>query len=94
MKRVSGAPGLVRHGGRPGTSLSRASAIRPESQCSHQIGWDAQLSDEPRLLPNTCFFLEPGIYLPEFGVRSEIDMLTSPIKAWVTGKIQRELVRI
>jgi Xaa-Pro aminopeptidase len=50
--------------------------------------------DERRLLPNTCFSVEPGIYLPEFGVRSEIDMLTAPGKAWVTGKIQRELVRI
>jgi len=50
--------------------------------------------DERRILPNTCFSVEPGIYLPEFGVRSEIDMLTSPTKAWVTGKIQRELVRI
>jgi Xaa-Pro dipeptidase len=50
--------------------------------------------DERRLLPHTCFSVEPGIYLPEFGVRSEIDMLTAPGKAWVTGKIQRELVRI
>jgi Xaa-Pro aminopeptidase len=50
--------------------------------------------DERRLLPNTCFSVEPGIYLPEFGVRSEIDMLTAPGKAWVTGKLQRELVRI
>jgi Xaa-Pro dipeptidase len=50
--------------------------------------------DERQILPNTCFSVEPGIYLPEFGVRSEIDMLTAPGKAWVTGKIQRELVRI
>jgi Xaa-Pro dipeptidase len=50
--------------------------------------------DIRRILPNTCFSVEPGIYLPEFGVRSEIDMLTAPNKAWVTGKIQRELVRI
>ena len=50
--------------------------------------------DERRILPNTCFSVEPGIYLPEFGVRSEIDMLTAPGKAWVTGAIQRELVRI
>ena len=50
--------------------------------------------DERRILPNTCFSVEPGIYLPDFGVRSEIDMLTAPGKAWVTGKIQRELVRI
>ncbi len=50
--------------------------------------------DERLLLPHTCFSVEPGIYLPEFGVRSEIDMMTAPGKAWVTGKIQRELVRI
>jgi Xaa-Pro aminopeptidase len=50
--------------------------------------------DERHLLPHTCFSVEPGIYLPEFGVRSEVDMLTAPGKAWVTGRIQRELVRI
>jgi Xaa-Pro aminopeptidase len=50
--------------------------------------------DERRILANTCFSVEPGIYLPEFGVRSEIDMLTAPGKAWVTGMVQRELVRI
>jgi Xaa-Pro aminopeptidase len=50
--------------------------------------------DVRRLLANTCFSVEPGIYLPEFGVRSEIDMLTAPGKAWVTGRMQRELVRI
>jgi len=50
--------------------------------------------DERLLLANTCFSVEPGIYLPEFGVRSEVDMRTAPGKAWVTGKIQKELVRI
>jgi Xaa-Pro aminopeptidase len=50
--------------------------------------------DERLILPHTCFSVEPGIYLPDFGVRSEIDMLTAPGKAWVTGRIQRELVRI
>lgn len=50
--------------------------------------------DVRRLLPHTCFSVEPGIYLPEFGVRSEIDMMTSADRAWVTGRIQQELVRI
>ncbi|HUX44194.1 MAG TPA: M24 family metallopeptidase [Terracidiphilus sp.] len=50
--------------------------------------------DERLLLPNTCFSVEPGVYLPEFGVRSEVNMLTAPGKAWVTGKIQTEMVRI
>jgi Xaa-Pro aminopeptidase len=50
--------------------------------------------DERRILPHTCFSVEPGIYLPEFGVRSEVNMITAPGKAWVTGRIQQELVRI
>ena len=50
--------------------------------------------DERLILPNTCFSVEPGVYLPEFGIRSEIDMLTAPGKAWVTGRMQTELVRI
>jgi len=50
--------------------------------------------DVRRILPHTCFSVEPGIYLPEFGVRSEVDMLTAPDRAWVTGQVQRELVRI
>lgn len=50
--------------------------------------------DERRILPFTCFSIEPGIYLPEFGVRSEINMMTSRDKAEVTGRIQQELVRI
>ena len=50
--------------------------------------------DERLILPNTCFSVEPGIYLPEFGVRSEVDMITRPGEARVTGRIQKELVRI
>ncbi|HEY4381121.1 MAG TPA: M24 family metallopeptidase [Acidobacteriaceae bacterium] len=47
------------------------------------------------LLPNTCFSVEPGIYFPgEFGLRSEVNMLTTPTQAAVTGRIQAELVRI
>ncbi|MFC6646853.1 M24 family metallopeptidase [Granulicella cerasi] len=51
--------------------------------------------DERLLLPNTCFSVEPGIYFPgEFGVRSEVNMITRPGKAVVTGPRQTELVRI
>jgi Xaa-Pro dipeptidase len=50
--------------------------------------------DERLILPYTCFSVEPGVYLPEFGVRSEINMLTEPGRAVVTGPIQTELVRI
>jgi Xaa-Pro aminopeptidase len=50
--------------------------------------------DDRLLLPYTCFSVEPGIYLPEFGVRSEVNMLTEQGGAVVTGPIQTELVRI
>jgi len=53
-----------------------------------------EIHDERQILPNTCFSIEPGIYLPEFGVRSEVDVLVRPGSAQVTGKIQRELVII
>jgi Xaa-Pro aminopeptidase len=53
-----------------------------------------ETKDEREILPNTCFSIEPGIYLPEFGVRSEVDMLVRPGSAEVTGKIQQELVLI
>jgi Xaa-Pro aminopeptidase len=55
---------------------------------------DLEIHDERRILPNSCFSIEPGIYLPEFGVRSEINVLVRPKSAEVTGKIQRELVII
>lgn len=30
--------------------------------------------DDRRVLPGTCFSIEPGIYLPEFGIRSEVNV--------------------
>jgi Xaa-Pro dipeptidase len=55
---------------------------------------DLEIHDERRILPNSCFSVEPGIYLPEFGVRLEVDVLVRPKAAEVTGKIQREIVTI
>jgi len=55
---------------------------------------DLEIHDERQILPNSCFSIEPGIYLPEFGVRSEVNVLVRPGRAEVTGKIQREIVII
>lgn len=41
--------------------------------------------------PWTCFSVEPGVYLPKFGVRSEINMFVGEGEARVTGDIQREM---
>jgi len=53
-----------------------------------------ETKDDREILPNTCFSVEPGIYLPEFGVRSEINMLIRNGKGQVTGRVQNELVQI
>jgi Xaa-Pro dipeptidase len=50
--------------------------------------------DERLLLPHTCFSVEPGIYLKDFGIRSEVNMMTGDREAKVTGRLQTELVRI
>jgi len=42
--------------------------------------------DDRRIIPRTCFSIEPGIYLPEFGVRSEVDVyIDASGKVHVTG---------
>ncbi len=48
--------------------------------------------DQRRIIPGVCFSIEPGVYLPEFGVRSEVDMFVGEKEALVTGEIQRELL--
>jgi Xaa-Pro aminopeptidase len=53
-----------------------------------------ETKDDRLILPNTCFSVEPGVYLPDFGVRSEIDMMVHNGRAEVTGRIQEELVLI
>jgi Xaa-Pro dipeptidase len=55
---------------------------------------DLEIHDERRILPNSLFSVEPGIYLPEFGVRLEVDVLVRERSAEVTGRIQREIVTI
>ena len=68
----------------------------------HSIGVDVhgtganmdnlETHDERRVIPCTCFSIEPGIYLPTFGVRSEVNMYIGEGTAQVTGRIQEQLV--
>lgn len=50
--------------------------------------------DERRIIPNTSFSIEPGIYFPgKFGIRSEVDIYISPKKeVVVTGLPMQEQV--
>jgi Xaa-Pro aminopeptidase len=49
--------------------------------------------EERRVLPRTCFSVEPGVYLPEFGVRSEVNVYIDKNEAvHVTGGAPQEHV--
>ncbi len=50
--------------------------------------------DERKVMPWSCFSIEPGIYLPDFGVRLELNIFIDAEKPRVTGAVQRELIRI
>jgi Xaa-Pro aminopeptidase len=53
-----------------------------------------ELHDERALIPWSCFSIEPGVYLEDFGIRSEVDIFLDADTARVTGETQRDLVRI
>jgi Xaa-Pro aminopeptidase len=52
--------------------------------------------DSRKIIPHTCFSIEPGIYLEgDFGVRSELDVYVSDTEASATGQpVQTKLVAI
>lgn len=70
----------------------------------HSIGGDVhgtganmdnlETHDDRKVIPGTCFSIEPGIYLPEFGVRLEVDMFVDEKRARVTGEKQTEPVLV
>jgi len=46
------------------------------------------------LIPRTCTSIEPGIYLPEFGIRSEVNVYIEERSARVTGAVQKEILAL
>jgi Xaa-Pro dipeptidase len=55
---------------------------------------DYETHDDRRLIPGTGFTIEPGVYTPEFGVRTEINMFVGDREATVTGPLQTEIVTL
>jgi Xaa-Pro aminopeptidase len=51
-----------------------------------------ETKDDRCIVPRTCFSIEPGIYLPEFGIRSEVNVYVDEHEARVTGAIQDEIL--
>ena len=70
----------------------------------HSIGEDVhgnganmdnlETHDDRRIIARTCFSIEPGIYLHEFGIRSEVNVFTGEREARVTGEVQDAIVPI
>ncbi len=50
--------------------------------------------DSRHLIPGTCNSVEPGIYLPEFGMRSEVNVYVGNGEARVTGAVQKEVLAL
>ncbi len=66
------------------------------SPTAHALGVnldDLETHDTRAILPGVGFSVEPGIYLDDFGVRSEIDMYMDPQNGpTVTSSIQHEII--
>lgn len=70
----------------------------------HSIGRDVhgaganmdnlETHDDRCILPWTGFSIEPGIYLEDFGVRSEVNVFVGDHEVRVTGEIQDAVLRI
>jgi Xaa-Pro aminopeptidase len=82
----AGYGGYFNH--RLGHSLGR----EVHSNAVNLDGWETH--DTRSVIPGVAITMEPGIYLPEFGVRSEIDVFVSEDGPVVTTQMQRDIVRI
>jgi len=50
--------------------------------------------DARHLIAGTCNSVEPGIYLPEFGVRTEVNVYVGQREARITGAVQNEILAL
>ncbi len=70
----------------------------------HSIGEDVhgnganmdnfETHDVRPVVPGLCFSVEPGVYLPEFGIRSEVNVFRHAGSAEVTGEVQTALLSL
>lgn len=55
---------------------------------------DFETHDTRPLVPGLCFSVEPGVYLPDFGIRSEIDVVLLPDGPKIFTSVQKEIVAL
>jgi Xaa-Pro aminopeptidase len=81
---------------------ARGYADRFLHRTGHSIGFEVhgngcnidslETIDERHLIPRTGFSIEPGIYLADFGIRSEIDVYLDERSVEVTTAVQDQIV--
>lgn len=83
---------------------SRGMGLFVRHRTGHSIGREVhgvganldnyETHDDRRIIPWTCFSIEPALYLPDFGVRTEINLFVEEHGARVTGRMQNEFVTL
>lgn len=89
------ARGYIRHNGYADYFFHRTGhSIGIETHGNGANMDNLESHDDRRIIAKTCFSIEPGIYLPEFGIRSEVNVYVEEGAARVTGEEQEQLVYI
>jgi Xaa-Pro dipeptidase len=89
------ARGLIREQGFGDYFFHRTGhSIGPEVHGTGANMDNLETHDERKVIAGTCFSIEPGIYLPEFGVRSEVNVYVDETSARVTGEKQEAIILI
>ena len=98
-------PARLRGGRRGRAATSNPAAMAPciRHRTGHSIGREVhgvganmdnmETHDERPVIPWTCFSIEPALYLPDFGVRTEVNLFVEERGARVTGEMQTEFVK-
>ena len=90
------ARGVIERAGRGDTFIHRTGHNIGQEVHGNGANMDNLETHEQRLvLRRTCFSIEPGIYGPDFGVRSEVNVFVDPAgNVHVTGGLQDRVLPI
>ncbi|MFN7981559.1 MAG: M24 family metallopeptidase [Vicinamibacterales bacterium] len=87
------ASNVLRHAGYGDRILHRTGHSLGESVHGTGVNMDDyETHDDRRLLPGTGFTIEPGLYFPDFGIRTEINMIVGMGSAEVSGPQQSAIL--
>jgi Xaa-Pro dipeptidase len=88
----SAARGVINDAGYGEYFFHRTGHSIGESVHGNGVNMDGlETRDSRHLIARTCTSIEPGIYLRDFGIRSEVNVYIGEKEARVTGAVQQEL---